>query len=381
MKASYRRHFCLDSQIGHLNHGAYGATPLRVLRAQWAWQRAMESSPVEFHSRRLEGLMRQARQPLAEFLGSRVEDTAFMVNTTTAINWVARSLPLGPGDEVLLTDHEYGAIQRCFRVLSQERGFLVGEVAVPLGANLVEAVANRLTPQTRLLVVSHLTSASAQRLDVAALGGWARQRGLWTLIDGAHVPGQLELNLSELQVDFYAGNLHKWLWSPKGAALLWVDPKVQSLIRPINVSWGVEPPLPGVEPEWVAWCQMQATRDCSAFLAAPVGLDYHRKFSRGQVERSCWKRMEKLSQRLLGLGIEPLPWQRPARMRAFHWPYSNQPEQLQAFLWTRFRLEVPCYHWGGRVLFRISLQPYVCDSELERLLEGLSEARVSPGPN
>lgn len=377
MKSKYRRHFLLDSTVGHLNHGAYGATPLSVLKRQWSWQREMERRPVEFLARRQEELLLQARIPVARFLGARVENTAFVVNSTTAINWVARSLPLGPGDEVLLNAHEYGAVLRCFRVLAQERGFSL--VQAPEG-DLLAALQQAASPQTRLVVVSHLTSPTAQCFDVESVGRWARERGIWSLVDGAHGPGHVPLALDDLGVDFYAGNLHKWLWSPKGAAILWVAPQVQALIRPIFVSWGVDPLEPLIEPDWVAWMQMQATRDPSAFLASPAGLDYQERYHEPWLESHCLSRLEGLSAQLEALGAIPLPWSRPLKMRAFAWPFSCDPVQLQRTLLQNHRVEVPFYFWEGQLMFRVSMQHYVCDSELERLLRGLSESRVAASP-
>jgi len=377
VKSKYRRHFLLDPTVAHLNHGAYGATPRSVLQRQWSWQRETERRPVEFHARRQEALLLEARTPIARFLGAKVENTAFVVNSTTAINWVARSLPLGPGDEVLLNAHEYGAVWRCFRVLAQERGFSL--VQAPEG-DLLAALQLAASPQTRLVVVSHLTSPTAQCFDVESVGRWARERGIWSLIDGAHAPGHLPLTLDDLGVDFYVGNLHKWLWSPKGAAVLWVAPGSQGLIRPIFVSWGVEPPLPLIEPDWVAWVQMQATRDPSAFLASPSGLDYQTRYHEPWLESHCWSRLERLSAQLEDLGARPLPWFRPLKMRAFVWPFHHDPTQLQRQLLQRHGVEIPFYHWEGQLMFRVSMQHYVCDSELERLLAGLSESRVAPSP-
>lgn len=379
MKPRWRKHFLLDPEIGHLNHGAYGATPLPVLHQQWAWQRQMERRTVEFHSRRQEALLLEARRPLAAFVGAAVEDTAFVVNTTTAMNWVAHSLPLGPGDEVLLNDHEYGAVFRCWQVWAREKGFRLATASCGLDGDLLEALKSSVSSQTRAVVVSHLSSATARWFPVDEVGRWARQRGIWSVVDGAHVPGHLPLDLASLDVDFYMGNFHKWLWAPKGSALLWVRPECQPLIRPLVVSWGVDPIHEIHEPAWVAWVQLQATRDPSAFLAAPTGLDYQRRYHLPLIEKYCCRRLESLTQKLIGLGAVPLPWQRPMKMRAFVWPYSADAEGLRSRLFERYRVEVPVYGWGGQTLIRVCLQHYVCDSELERLLDGLSEARVLAG--
>ena len=378
MKARHRRHFLLDPAIGHLNHGSYGATPLPVLRAQWDWQRQMETRTVEFHVRRQEELLRQARAPIAAYLGADLDNTAFVVNTTTAMNWVAHALPLGPGDQVLLNDHEYGAVFRLWRVFARERGFELVTAPHPIGGDLLATLEAHRTPRTRAVVVSHITSATAQLLPVAEVGRWARQHGIWSIVDGAHAAGHIPLQLEELGVDFYMGNLHKWLWASKGAALLWVAPSCQALIRPLVTSWGVEPMYPLGEPDWVARVQMQATRDASAFLATPVGLDYQLRYHQPLVKSYCYGRLQRFTRSMQELGAIPLPCD-GLKMRAFEWPYPQDPAALHLKLFQNYRVEMPAYRWGDRLLVRVCMQHYVDDVELGRALQGLSESRVATG--
>ncbi|MBS2037902.1 aminotransferase class V-fold PLP-dependent enzyme [bacterium] len=378
MKARHRRHFLLDPEVGHLNHGSYGATPLPVLKEQWRWQREMETRTVEFHVRRQEPLLREARAPIAKYLGAELDDTAFVVNTTTAMNWVAHALPLGPGDEVLLNDHEYGAVFRVWRVFAAERGFSLRSAPIPLGADPLTCLEAHRNERTRAVVVSQITSATAQLLPVQQIGAWARGRGLWSIVDGAHAPGHVAVDLARLGVDFWMGNLHKWLWAPKGAAILWVARACQELMKPLIVSWGVEPTTALGEPDWVAWVQMQATRDPSAFLAAPAGLEYQRRYHEPLVERYCFQRMHWLTQRMEQLGAQPLPWSK-LKMRAFELPFSAEPTRLHQTLFEKFRVELPVYRWEGILLTRFSLQHYVDDQELERALQGVSDARVGAG--
>jgi isopenicillin-N epimerase len=378
LRARHRRHFLLDPEVGHLNHGSYGATPLPVLKEQWRWQRDMETRTVEFHVRRQEPLLRQARAPIAAYLGAQLDHTAFVVNTTTAMNWVAHALPLGPGDEVLLNDHEYGAVFRVWRVFAAERGFTLRSAPIPLGADPLECLAAHRSRRTRAVVVSQITSATAQLLPVAQVGAWASAQGIWSIVDGAHVPGHVAVALEDLGVDFWMGNLHKWLWAPKGAALLWVSPACRHLLKPLVVSWGVEPMTPLEEPDWVAWVQMQATRDPSAFLAAPSGLDYQQRYHEPLAQVFCLDRMKWLSERMRELGARPLPWE-SLKMRAFELPFESDPAALHLRLFEQYRVELPVYRWEGKLLTRFCLQHYVDDQELERALAGLSDARVASG--
>lgn len=375
-----RGHFLLDPQIGYLNHGSYGATPLCVLERQWEWQREMERRPVEFHVARQERLLREARAPLASALGAQVENTAFVVNATTAMNWVARSLRLEPGDQVLLNQHEYGAVFRCWRTVSQERGFELVTARHAPGANLVESLEQACTSRTRVVVVSQITSPTAQLFDVEAVADWARSRGILTVVDAAHVPGHMSVELERLGVDFWMGNLHKWLYAPKGSALFYVHPSSQHLIKPVIVSWAVDPVDELSEPGWVSMVQMQATRDPSAFLASPAGLDYHREEHQPHMESLCYRRLDWLSRELAALGAEPLPWSRPLKMRAFRWPFGGDPRQWHDWLFREHRLEVPVYEWDGQLMFRICLQHYVSDAELDRLVSALKSLRCAAQP-
>ena len=347
-----------------------------VLRQQWQWQRQMEERTVEFHVRRQDQLLREARAPIAAYLGAQLDNTAFVVNTTTAMNWVAHGLPLGPGDQVLLNDHEYGAVFRCWRTFAAKRGFEVVSAPLGIGEDLLDCLEAHTTERTRAVVVSHISSATAQLLPVAEVAAWARRRGLWSIVDGAHAPGHIELAIEQLGVDFYMGNLHKWLWAPKGAALLWVAPECQKWIKPLVVSWGVEPIHPLQDPPWVALVQMQATRDPSSFLAAPAGLDYQRRFHAPLAEAWCIRRMRRLTRQMEELGARPLPWSY-LKMRAFEWPFPQDPAALHLKLFRDYRVELPVYRWGDKQLVRFCLQHYVDDAELERALRGLSESRVA----
>lgn len=362
----------LDPDIAHLNHGSYGATPLAVLEEQWEWQRRMERRTVEFHARRLEGHLREARAPLAAFLGAELDNTAFVSNATTAINWVAHALPLGPGDEVLLNDHEYGAVVRTWQVFARERGFTLKHARVPLGGDLLSCLERERSDRTRAVVVSHITSPTAQLFPVADVCDWARRHQLWSVVDGAHVPGHVPVTLEALGADFWVGNLHKWLWAPKGSALFYVAPSVQSLIRPLVTSWGVDSPEPLGEPGWVAMVQMQATRDPSPFLASPAGLDYYRGKVQALEAEACWQRLERLSVELERRGAVPLPWTRPLKMRAFQWPHEADATALRRWFFEERQVEMPIYRWEDRLLFRVSLQPYVSDPEIARMLDGWS---------
>ena len=214
-----REHFLLDPSITFLNHGSFGATPRPVFDEYQRWQRELENQPVEFLARRCAGLMADSRAVLGEYLGTHADNLVYTQNVTISLNIIARSLELGADDEVLTSDHEYGATDRMWRFISRERGFTFISRPVDLTSReaCIESFWRAVTPRTRIIFLSHITSPTAIILPVEEILRRARAQGIITIIDGAHVAGQLPLHLDSLGADFYGGNLHKWLCAPKGA--------------------------------------------------------------------------------------------------------------------------------------------------------------------
>jgi isopenicillin-N epimerase len=209
------REFLPPPEISFPNHGSYGARPRPVFEAYQRWQRELEAQPVAFLGRRHRDLLAEARASLAAYLGTQPDNLVFVPNTTHGINIIARSLDLKPGDEVLGTDHEYGAVQRTWRFICGQRGASYHAQPIPLPvttpAALIEALWAGVTERTRVIVVSHITSPTALIFPVAAIVQRAREAGILTIIDGAHAPGQIDRDLEAIGADFYVGNCHKWL--------------------------------------------------------------------------------------------------------------------------------------------------------------------------
>jgi isopenicillin-N epimerase len=228
LESQFKKLFLLDPEVIFLNHGSFGATPAPVFEAYQRWQRELEKQPVEFLDRRAPGLLEEARSRLSSFLGTETDNLVFTCNATTGVNIVAHSLNLKPGDEVLATDHEYGAMDRTWGFLSEKYGFKYINYKLPFPLtdpeSLVDAFWQGVTSQTRVIFLSHITSPTGIILPVAALCARARQAGIISIVDGAHAPGQIPLNLEQTGADFYTGNLHKWLCAPKGSAFIYARP-------------------------------------------------------------------------------------------------------------------------------------------------------------
>lgn len=373
-----KEYFLLDPTVHFLNHGSFGATPKPVFEACQRWQLELERQPVEFLGRRHNELMRTARAALADFVGTTEDNLVYVTNVTVGLNIVARSLELGSTDEVLTTDHEYGALDRTWRFLAKEKGFTYRPCQIPLPLTsaemFVETLWQGVTPRTRVIFLSQITSPSAVIFPVAEVCARARREGILTVIDGAHVPGQIPLALDELGADFWSGNLHKWLMAPKGAGFLSARPEIQSLLKPLVVSWGYEAEIPGPS-RFIDQHEWMGTRDVSAFLAVPEAIRFQKEHAWEKVREACFE-LATLAQAqicaLTGLAPLHLPAARTYRqMVAVPLPAETDLPTLKSRLYDEFRVEVPLTTWNGQKLIRVSVQGYNTQEDIEALVEAL----------
>lgn len=279
-------HFALDPAITYLNHGTVGAPPRRVLAVQQAIRDEIELQPARYLLRELSEIcvgvprtepprLRTAAAEVAAFFGARGEDLVFVDNATTGANAVLRSLPLAPGDEILVTSLGYGSITKAAGYVARQHGAAVREVAIPATTQrpeeVVAAIDAALGSRTRLAIVDHIASDSALLLPVAEIAACCRARGVPIFVDGAHAPGAIALDLPSIGADWYVGNLHKWAWAPRSTAILWVAPERQAALHPPVISWGLDL---GFTTEF----DLVGTRDPSPWLAAPAALELLAEF-------------------------------------------------------------------------------------------------------
>jgi isopenicillin-N epimerase len=266
-----RPDFLLADGIDHLNHGSYGATPHSVLDAAQRWRLEMEADPSTFFRRDLPGLLRGGAERVAAFLGGNRDDWAFVENATSGLNAIIASLALAPGDELLCLSQVYGAIGNALSYHARRCGARLVSIEVPVPftdpAPLLEAIDAAIGPMTRLAVFDHITSAGATILPVREMAALCRERGVKVAIDGAHAPGQIAIDAPSLGVDWYVGNLHKWAFAAKGAAVIWCAPEQQQALHPTAISHALGQ-------GFTAEFDYTGTRDNSAWLAVPAALDY-----------------------------------------------------------------------------------------------------------
>jgi len=389
--SSMLQHWMLDPDCTYLNHGTVGATPRRVLHEQQRLRDEMEHHPSRFMLRELNGeqpapwrsasRLREAGDVVAAFVGARSEDLVFVPNVTTGINAVLQSIPLESGDEVVVSDLAYGGIALAAAAACERSGASVrtAHVDYPVRepGHIVEAFVGALTPRTRLVVVDHVTAQTALILPVAAVADACHTRGVPVLVDGAHVPGALPLDIASLQVDWYAANLHKWAHAPRSCGFLWAAPERQSILHYPVVSWGRNR---GYRHEF----EHTATSDPTSFLAAPAGVRLLREWDFGAcvqymhalageataILTDRWRTAFEIPQQMIGAMVTvPLPPQAGST--------DDDAARLRLALLIEDRIEVHLHAWRGRLWVRVSAQIYNDTADIVRLADVVARRMTS----
>jgi len=385
------QHWLLDPEITFLNHGSFGACPKPVLEAQNEWRARLERNPLQFLGRDLETLMDPARATLAQFVGAETDDLVFVPNATTGVNSVLRSLRFEPGDELLTTNQEYNACRNAINFAAEQSGarVIVAEIPFPIRTadEVIAPILERVTNRTRLLLVDHVTSQTALVLPIGKLISEINARGIETLIDGAHAPGMVPLNIQQLQPTYYSGNCHKWLCAPKGAAFLYVRRDKQKLIRPLVISHGANSARTD-RSRFLLEFGWTGTGDPSAFLCIPEAIRYMGSLlPGGRPEIISHNRSLALAARKVlcsALSIpEPCPEEFigslasipiPSAISPHEWPQLPRNEYpLQTRFLAKHRIEVPVVPWPAapQRLLRISAQLYNSLPQYELLAKAL----------
>lgn len=377
--------FLLDPSIVFLNHGSFGACPAKVLESYQGWQRELERNPVELLGRRSADLLAQSRTALGRCVGADPEDLVFVTNATCGVNTVARSIPLLAGDEILTTDHEYGACDNTWDFVCRHTGARYVPVEIPLpfrAEEFTERVWAGVTSRTRVIYLSHITSTTALIFPLAELCRRAREAGILTLIDGAHAPGHIPLDLDGLGADFYTGNCHKWLCAPKGSAFLHVRPEHHRLVDATVVSWGYSTDIEG-HTGFDAYTgrtllerrlQWQGTRDLAAFLAVPAAIEFQTRHDWDRVRRECHALAAETLRRVCGMtGLEPVCGEADYGQMVVIPVPSMDADTLKETLFDRYRIEVPVTSHKGRLFVRVSFQGYNTREDADALVAAIKE--------
>jgi len=403
--SSWRSLWNLPDDIAYLNHGSFGPSPIVVQESYERWTRLLEQQPMNFFLREMEPALEKSLAVLANFVGTSRGNLVFVDNATFGMNIVAASTRLDTDDEVLVNDHEYGAVTRLWRRTCQQTGARLVTCELPASEfnneSIVESIFARVTSRTKLIVVSHVTSPTALVMPVENICSRAKELGIPVCIDGPHAIAMLPLNLRKLDCDFYTASCHKWLSAPFGSGFLYVSPRQQKRIQPAVVSWGGS--IGGRQPGWKDEFNWLGTRNPAAFLATADAV----RFLQSTVSRENGVQLEnadpakthtmldefqRRSRQLTQLATtelrrtidaKPLIQEHSLRsdsMISFVLPAELFPSEssvgkagqrhpLQDWLWQKHRIEIPIVAWGDQLLIRVSAHLYNSQEEYSRLAE------------
>lgn len=368
-----------------LNHGSFGPTPACVLQAREKIQREHAANPMDFFLRKMEPMLDEACEQLARFLNCPADNLVFVTNATAAMNIIAENLPLQHGDEVLITDHGYGAVTRVWGHYCQKAGAktVLARLPEPVDTveGIIETILEKVTPRTKLLVIDHITSPTATIFPVAEITRRARERGLLVAIDGPHAVGMVDVDLQAIDCDFYAASCHKWVSAPLGSGFLYVRSRFKQGLRPNVVSWGRS--VMGRPPSWKDEFHWPGTFDPSPWLAIPSALEFLKSYGVQRFRQETRELCQFAREQLLSIAgteaVTPAGDEWSGTMVTVRLPISdagqgpNQRHPLQNWLWDQYRIEIPIVRWHDDVHVRASCHLYNAAEQYTLLKQAIEE--------
>jgi isopenicillin-N epimerase len=369
--------FLLNPEITFLNFGSFGACPKPIFEDYIRWQYLLESEPVQFIAFDGAKYLQKAREALAQYVHCEADDVVLVTNPSYAVNAIAKSFPLQAGDEILTTNIEYGACDKTWNYYCKKAGatYRQHKIQFPIQSKeaLVEEFFKEVNANTKLIFVSHITSSTGLILPVEEICRKAKALGIPTFVDGAHVPGQIPLNLGNLYADYYTGACHKWMMTPKGCSFLYVRKELQKQVDPLVISWGYDSAMPS-HSQYLDYHQMNGTRDFSAMLTIPKAIEFMQEHQWPEVARHCRTLVQDNAQRFCKvLKTEPLC---PIHDDFIAQLYStriqlSEPEKFQRMLFEKYRIEVPITRMGNDFFIRYSINAFNTQQDLDALYEAL----------
>ena len=377
---SLKDQFLLRPDIHFLNFGSFGATPKPIFEKYQAWQRVLEAEPVQFIAFDGYQYLADSRAALAKFLNcADKDDLVYVTNPSFAVNMIAKSFPLEPGDEILATDIEYGACDRTWDYYCKKKGatYRRQKINLPIVSKeqFIEDFFKGCNEKTKAIFISHITSATGLILPAAEICAIAKEKGLITIVDGAHAPAHIPLDLSKIHADFYTGACHKWMMAPKGCSFLYAAKSVQPICDPMIVSWGYQAAKPS-HSNFLDYHQMIGTRDFSAFLTVDTCIEFMEQHNWKAVGRKCHEMVLEHAPRFFDLfnskPICPLNSEWIGQMISIP-IQSPDPEKLQRTLFLDYKIEVPIMRQGDDVYLRYSINAFNSVENLDALYNAIKE--------
>ena len=371
--------FLLNPGITYLNFGSFGACPKPIFEDYQNWQRELETEPVQFMTVNGPRYLKTSREALAQYIHCNADDVVYVTNPSYGINIIAKSLQLNAGDEILSTNLEYGALDRTWNYYCKKAGakYVRQEISLPLVSKeqFVDDFFKGLTSKTKAIFISHITSATALIFPVKEICDIAKAKGLFTIVDGAHVPGHIPLDIAELQADVYTGACHKWMCAPRGCSFLYVKKEWQHLFDPLLISWGYDSASTS-DSQFLDYHQFQGTRDFSAFLTVPRTIQFLQENDWPAVAKDCRQIAQSNYMRFCNLlNTKPLcPVTDEFLGQMCSIPVStSQPQKLQQLLFEKYGIEVPVMKQGDLTFIRYSIQAFNSQEDLDKLYDALKE--------
>ena len=371
--------FLLDPTITFLNHGSFGSCPKSIFEEFQRFQLELETEPVDFIQKKQPKYLKAARESLAKFVGCKAQDLFFTSNPTYAINVIMRSIKLNAGDEILATNHEYGAMDRTWNFYCKKSGakYIRQNINLPVVSKeqIIAEFWEGYNENTKVIFLNQMSSATALIFPVKEICDRAKELGLITIIDGAHIPGHINLNISELNPDYYTGTLHKWMLAPKGSSFLYVKTELQNALEPLVVSWGYESVVPG-ESQFLDYHELQGTRDVSAFLCTPKVVEFLERNNWKAVSKSCKQIVFNNYQRFCDLlntnPLSPITEEFLGQMASVPVNTKN-PAELKEVLYSKYKIQVPVMPLNDKIYIRFSINGYNSQEDLDVLYNALEE--------
>ncbi len=377
-----RNQFLLRNDITFLNFGSFGACPKPVFKRYQDFQLELEQEPVQFITVTGPKYLKESRNALCKYLNAEADDLVFVSNPTFAVNIIAKSFSLKPGDEILSTNIEYGSCDRTWNYYCKKAGavFKRQPIHFPLEnkEDFIQQFCEGITAKTKLIFISHITSSTGLRLPVEEICVIAKQKGILIFVDGAHAPGQIPVDLKALDVDMYTGACHKWMMTPKGCSFLYVKKELQHLFDPLVISWGYEALFPS-DSQFLDYHQMNGTRDFSAFLTVPHSIDFMVKNNWEKVSAECRKIVKENAPELCRIlnttAISPLTDDFVLQLFSATIK-TSEPEKLKQHLYENYKIEIPVMRQNENVYLRYSINAFNTQADLDKLFTSLKKIKA-----
>jgi isopenicillin-N epimerase len=373
--------FLLRKDITYLNFGAFGACVKPVFERYQAFQKELEEDPTQFYNVKGPGYLAASRESLGNYLDCNMDDVVYVTNPSYAVNAVARSFNLQPGDEVLSTALEYGACDRTWDYYCIRAGARFVRQALPMPLKSKEEFAalfcKGITNKTKLVFISHVTSSTGLRLPVEEIAAIVKAKGILTFVDGAHAPGQIQISLKNSNFDFYTGACHKWMLTPKGSSFLYVKKEYQQLVDPLVISWGYKALFPSSS-GFIDYHQLNGTRDYAAFLSVPTAIGFMKEHEWGYIAAACRQLVKERAPDFSELlETPPLALVNDDFLLQLYSAEikTREPEKLQRHLYENYKIVIPVMRHGDKIYIRYSINAFNNPQDLDKLFNAVKEIK------